>query len=207
MKTLTREEYLNEAKKELAKIFKQNANIKIHKKIKISCGFPISNNRPSSKSSYRVGECWKVESSTNNFNEIFINPTIADSIEAIGILAHELIHATDNGESGHKNYFRKTALAIGLTGKMTATTIGDDLRLKIEGIVAKLGKYPHSALDISKRKKQTTRLIKIECIVCAAKFRTARSTLDNATVNISEANCIACGRSGTLESEYTPIGH
>ena len=89
MKTLTREEYLNEAKKELAKIFK-TTNVKIHRKVKISCWFPISNNRPSSKSSYRVGECWKVESSTNSFNEIFINPTISDSIEVIGILAGAL---------------------------------------------------------------------------------------------------------------------
>ena len=45
MKTLTREEYLNEAKKELAKIFKQTANVKIHKKIKLLVKRNFSSNR------------------------------------------------------------------------------------------------------------------------------------------------------------------
>ena len=206
MKTLTREEYLNEAKKELAKIFKRTANVKIHRKVKISCGFPITSPRPTTKGQ-AVGECHSTTVSSGGYSELFISPVKSDSLEVLGILVHELIHASDDNKSGHRGYFRKTALAIGLTGKMTATTIGDELKPKLKAIIKKLGKYPHAAIDISGRKKQTTRLIKIECIVCEAKFRTARSTLDNATVNISEANCIACGRSGTLESEYTPIGH
>ena len=56
------------------------------------------------------------------------------------------------------------ALAVGLTGKMTATIATPELKEKIEKWVKKIGQYPHSSFDVSKSKKQTTRMIKVMCI-------------------------------------------
>ena len=101
MKTLTREEYLNEAKKELAKIFKRTANVKIHRKVKISCGFPITSPRPTTKGQ-AVGECHSTTVSSGGYSELFISPVKSDSLEVLGILVHELIHASDDNKSGHR---------------------------------------------------------------------------------------------------------
>ena len=56
------------------------------------------------------------------------------------------------------------ALAVGLTGKMTATSESEALIAKINDIVKVIGKYPHKKLDYTNRKKQSTRNLKIECV-------------------------------------------
>jgi hypothetical protein len=52
---------------------------------------------------------------------------------------------------------------MGLEGKMTATIAGDDLAKSLTALAERLGPYPHSAIDLSTRKKQTTRMIKAVC--------------------------------------------
>ena len=44
-----------------------------------------------------------------------------------------------------------------------------------------LGPYPHATLNLSARKKQTTRMIKVECGDCDGVFRTTQKWLDEAT--------------------------
>ena len=102
----------------------------------------------------------------------------------LDVLAHELVHAIDENTSGHKGRFATIAKAIGLTGKMTATVAGDDLKVDLTRLVAwRLGEYPHGALNSTGRlirtgpdgepipvpgggashPKQTTRMLKAEC--------------------------------------------
>ena len=194
-KRINREEYLKLAKQELAIIFKKEAGVKIPRKVKVSCGFPITSPRPTTKGQ-AVGECHSTTVSSGGYSELFISPVKSDSLEVLGILAHELIHASDDNKSKHRGYFRKTALAIGLTGKMTATTIGDELKPKVKAIIKKLGKYPHAAIDISGRKKQSTRLIKVECIKCDTTWRCSRSAIESATLDRTDMVCFACGQTG-----------
>ena len=133
--------------------------------VKASCGF--SSYGKGSRKRTVLGECWDKRASASGAFEIFISP-IDDNPESVAAtLAHELIHATVGLEAAHKAPFRKCALAIGLTGKMTATTAGDAFK---EWFAAQnFPAYPHAKLtpgEGSRGKPQATRLLKVECKAC-----------------------------------------
>ena len=75
-----------------------------------------------------IGTCWTPESAKDNLSHIFICPSIDDGARALDILLHEMVHATVGNDKKHGPIFRKCALAVGLTGKMTATIASDDLK-------------------------------------------------------------------------------
>ncbi len=113
---------------------------------------------------HSIGWCWHREVSADGVNEIQISPEKDDPVQVLGVLLHEMIHASDDGASNHRGYFRTTALALGLEGKMTATTVSDELKPKLEALAAELGKYPHAALNPTSRiGKQGTRMLKVVC--------------------------------------------
>ena len=160
-----RESWLWEMTKQLKlKVFKPNGITLDLKKIKVSVGFPVSGGAKSTGKT--IGQCFPREWRNAKVNESFINPCLDKSqvTKVGGVLVHELIHAIDDCKSGHKGAFRKMAIACGLTGKMTATGESDDLKAIIKAIEKKIGKYPHKKLDYTKRKKQGTRNLKIECV-------------------------------------------
>ena len=159
-KKTTREEWLNAMAKELkTKVFKRAGfNVGL-KNVQVSCGFPSTGWKGK-----RIGECHATQNNGNN--EIFIHPKMSDSVRVAGVLAHELIHAFDDCENGHGPAFRKVAVAIGLEGKMTATTESAELISMIEKIIKKIGKYPHKEMTTPGRKKQGTRMLKVSCSNC-----------------------------------------
>lgn len=106
-----------------------------------------------------IGACWTPHVGTQ---QIFISPIICHSTEVLGTLCHELIHAL-HPKDGHKGSFKRTAKRIGLVGPMRSTTVGPELRLKLESIIERLGPYPHESLSVN-RPKQSTRMVKISCI-------------------------------------------
>jgi hypothetical protein len=129
----------------------------------ISTGFPQGNVRKV------IGQCHHAD-----FNEgvahIFINPTQDDSVKVLGIVAHEMVHAM--GRKGHGKEFSEVARAIGLTGAggasgkgFTATVIHDDSMAAYTSIADELGPYPHTKVNLADGgvKKQTTRMLKVEC--------------------------------------------
>jgi hypothetical protein len=137
----------------------------IRDKLKVSCSF-IKGVRGSKNKT--VGVHYNPVLSKNGFHEMMIEPSIDDSIEAVGILIHELTHAIQRHMFGdtvkaHGKEFKKIATAVGLTGKMTATVVSDDLKATIQTWIDEIGKYPHSSLNLSERKKQSTRMIKLFC--------------------------------------------
>jgi hypothetical protein len=150
--------------------------------VQVTCGFPSK--AATSRKNQRIGECWDASRSDGKVFEIFISPVIADALEAAAILAHELVHATVGLKAAHKGPFKRCALAIGLTGKMTATTAGDVFKLWFADRAGDLGAYPHSKLNAtSAPKKQTTRMVKCECFECRAEgkpyiVRLSASTLE-----------------------------
>lgn len=157
----TREEYLNKAAFKLADQVFKPANLELPD-FKVSCSWPGGGSAKK-----RIGECWARKASSASINEIFISPLIDDSVKALDILCHELVHAIDDCQNGHKGPFVAMCKAIGLTnGKPTQAGAGDVLLDQLQGIVDCLGKYPHYALDLSTRTKQSTRLIKVECNEC-----------------------------------------
>lgn len=157
----TREEWLVAAVAALAPLFAE-AGEELPA-VRVSVGWPGGNGRKNSV----IGQCWATSQSADKVAQLFISPVLDDAARVLDVLAHELVHAVDDCQSGHKGRFAKIAKAIGLEGKMTATVAGAELKAKLEAIVAELGPYPHAALAAGQGadgpKKQGTRMLKVEC--------------------------------------------
>ena len=85
--------------------------------------------------------------------------------DVLATLLHELIHAWDRCESGHKGAFVELAKKVGLERPWTATHAGEELQLKLERIAEGLGAYPHVPLEptMVQKKVQSTRMRKFTC--------------------------------------------
>lgn len=163
--------------------------------LRLSCGWA---KRASKKS---IGWCWQREVSADGVNEIQVSPEIAEPVQVLGTLLHEMIHASDDGESKHSGYFGVVARAVGLDGKLTATYPGDELHARLELVAAELGPYPHAALSPKAVVgKQGTRMLKL---VCPDDGYTARTT--QKWIDIGLPTC-PCGAGMELEQsrEATP---
>ena len=180
--TITREQWLNLALDQLRPLFKSKAGAEIPQDARVSIGFPKGGSARKS-----IGECWPRARSTDKVNEIFISPVVSEPARMLDILAHEAVHAVDDCASGHGQAFKRVAVAIGLTGKMTATVAGEELKAELAAIVAALPPLTHGALDLSGRKKQPTRLLKLECDGCGMIVRTTSKWLD--TVGAPDCAC------------------
>jgi hypothetical protein len=145
--------------------------------VKVSCSWPGGGSARK-----RIGECWARRMSKAGINEIFISPKLADSTRVVAVLMHELAHAIDDCKSGHKAGFVKIAKQIGCIGKPTQMEPPVEVASAIAAVViAKHGEFPHSTLDLSSRKKQSTRMLKLECNACGAVWRMAAKHAINVT--------------------------
>lgn len=134
---MNREEYLQKAVAEVAYLFE------LHgfelPEVNVSCSWAGGRGNKNKT----IGQCWARNRSAAGINEIYISPAIEDSVEALEILVHELVHAVDDCEHGHKGPFVAMMKALGLEGKPTATHAGERLRDELTDIVKYLGDYPH----------------------------------------------------------------
>ena len=193
---ITREEWLVYGVELLQdRVFKQ-ADLEIPKDVKVACGFPSSNAKAGKNQA--IGVCHPRSHSEDKVNEIFINPCESDSLRVLDVLAHELIHAIDDCKNGHKKPFKDMAVAIGLTGKMTATVASPELEEILQKMVVEIGKYPHAKIDTSQKKKQTTRQKKVECSSCEGIFYTSRKHLQALS---DYSPCPFCSEEGSLVFE------
>ena len=176
-KHTTREAWLNAAVTELKQyVF---GNYTVCDEIRSSCGFPSS--RALSAKHKRIGECWDKEASTDNHFEVLISPLVDDPKKVLAVLTHELVHVLAGHKAGHKGPFRKIAKDVNLEGKMTATVASDRLNGVFETtILPLLGAYPHSAISPNSRpkKKDGTRMIKLECHDCGYIVRTTQKWIE-----------------------------
>lgn len=158
----TREAWLVAAVEGLRPLFSaQSADIPA---VKVSVGWPGGRGKKSNV----VGQCWHPEAAADKAAHIFVSPAVSSPAEVLAILVHELVHAVDVNQSGHKGAFAKLAKSLGLVGKMTTSTAGEDLALELDKLATELGAYPHGALSAGGQgadgpKKQGTRMLKVEC--------------------------------------------
>jgi hypothetical protein len=171
---MTREEWLLKATDELKPAFLETG-AEIPEKTRVTCGWPSHGGRAKKQV---TGECWPAKKSGDGHFEIFISPTLADPIDVLGTLVHELVHAAVGLDEGHKAAFRAAATALGLTGKMTATEVGEELKGRLHDLSAKLGAYPHAELDPSQKTTQSTRMLKIQCPACGWMARTSKKWME-----------------------------
>lgn len=157
-----REAWLNQATNELKNRVFAPHGFEVPS-VRVSVGIPSLRARKSSQ--VRIGECWHPDATGDKVSQIFISPELTDSVRVIDVLAHELIHAVHPGK-GHRKEFSQTMRKIGLEGIPTATVAGPELKHTIGTIISTLGEYPHAKLDLSLRKKQDTRMLKVSCDLC-----------------------------------------
>jgi len=167
-----REGWLHAVADQLRPLFASHGAI-VPVEVRFTCGFPST--RAFSAKRQRVGECWSGETSADGHIEIMISPVLDDPMRVAGVLAHELVHAT--GRHGHGRLFAKLAKAIGLEGRMTATTEGEAFKRTVAPILEEVGPYPHAELSKAVRPKQGTRLLKLQCPICPYTVRIARKWL------------------------------
>jgi hypothetical protein len=151
-------------------LFKKHADIP---NVRVSVGFPGGKSPKKA-----IGQYWHPVSCTDAIPQIFISPVLATPLEALDTLVHELVHACTPGE-GHGKVFRKLALAVGLEGKMRSASAGTELKERLNTLAFELGEYPHASINLSDRKKQTTRNLKSECPACGYTCRVTRKWLES----------------------------
>lgn len=143
-------------------------------KVRVSTGWPSS--RGTSTKKRVLGECWKPATAQDGLSQIFISPVLDDTTQVLAVLVHELIHAWDKGESGHRGPFVAAAKDMGLVAPWTATTPGEALTARLEAIAEDIGPYPHSAITPAvQRKTQKTYMRKLEAKGCCGYI--ARATI------------------------------
>jgi len=189
MAAVNREQWLTRAIPHLAKIVNSadvadEFKVTVPEAIQVSCSWPGR-----SKIERTIGQCWQSKAG-KGVTQVFISPLLNDPHDILAVLIHELVHAADDNESKHAGRFVKVIRAIGLEGKPTATHAGEALSQRLAAIADKLGDYPHTGMDLSANpiKKQTTRMLKVQCESCGCIARMTAKWLDEA----GEPTC-GCG--------------
>ena len=190
-------QWLQDSLPELQKSIFGPAKLTIPKKLRLNVGMMPGKTGQNNRT---LGVCYKAHVN-NGVNLITLNIATTDrenSERILDILCHEIIHAIDNNENGHGPVFKKMALAIGLEGKMTATTATKKLTKKLAKVVKKIGEFPEQAINLHGLRQDTNRNIKLQCqgtedIGCAHGFNTNKSRIKEIQLN----HCLACG-----EGEY-----
>tara|TARA_R110002167_G_scaffold101414_2_gene264095 strand:- start:173 stop:769 length:597 start_codon:yes stop_codon:yes gene_type:complete len=171
MENINRETWLNLMIDKAVPLF-DNAGFKIsdiRTKLKPSCSMMVGQ-RKSSKFG-AIGQHLPTDWNAKKNHELLISPVLEDSVQVVGVLIHEMVHAIQRklygkGVKAHGKEFKAIAIAVGLQGKMTATTESPELKIKIENWIKELGKYPHNKINFDTRKKQSTRMNKLICMNC-----------------------------------------
>ena len=173
---VNRESWLINAINLMRPIIKNKGYI-VPSNIKVACSFCSVGNIVGAKNQ-RLGECWSDKTNEENKFHILISPSLEDKKRVLGVLVHELVHSIVGLKNGHNHIFKKCATTLGLEGKMTATTEGEEFETIFSEVFKQLPDYPHKALLNMNRKKQTTRLIKVVCEEHNYIARVSRKTLE-----------------------------
>lgn len=133
--------------------------------LRISVGFPGGGSPKT-----RIAECWSTGSSEDGVNQIFISPIRGEqqSQDILGSLAHEMIHAIDDCNSGHRGNFARIARAAGFLPKLTSSIYRTaELDARLDEILEIVGPFPHAAIVSGRAadapKTQKSRQLKLEC--------------------------------------------
>lgn len=162
----------------------EDAGYRMPERLKVACGFA-----PGARGGKALGVCISPKASAEGMTEMFISPTISDAQTVLGVLVHEMVHAAVGVEAGHGAAFKAACSKIGLTGKATSAMPDAGLNAWLMAeVLPMLGAYPHAAVDINARKKQSTRMIKLICPETGYTVRTTKKWLEQG-LPISPAGC------------------
>jgi hypothetical protein len=174
----TREQYLYEVTELVFRPWFAEVGHKLPQRLRIGVGWSSKGRR-----SNVVAECWSAAASADGTVEVIIGTNYSDTVRVLDALLHELCHAVLGTEHGHDRVFAELVHSLGLIGPATATVAGPELTDLFGIVIRRLGEYPHAELGRayaaprrpgakglppgqipSSGPKQTTRLIKAECV-------------------------------------------
>ncbi len=148
--------------------------------VKLSCGFPAKQGKRNPVHASLVPPT----NSDEFYAEIFVTPELSAKREVAGAVLPLLV-AVVTGDYRKHDAYRNAIRALGLNGSELPTWARE--------IVDNLPAYPHASLTLPEVKKQTTRLLKVECVPCNYIARVSRATLDRLGTPV----CPACRQSFT----------
>jgi hypothetical protein len=137
-----------------------------------------------------LGQAFDPSISADGTFEVFINPILDRPLDVLAVLAHELAHVWAGIQCGHRGEFARVARGIDTAGAWLSNELGDIAQI--------LGAYPHAKIDPNSRKKQGTRLLKLQCSGCGW---TARVSALQAHRLHSASACPVCSSIDTLKLE------
>ncbi|HJT56802.1 MAG TPA: hypothetical protein VJ761_09925 [Ktedonobacteraceae bacterium] len=129
--------------------------------VRVSCGWPLRGGVARRRTV--IGQCFPPTASKDGKPHIFISPLLSESIDVLGVLLHELLHACVGCQCGHGKPFSQAARRVGFVGPPTATTVGETLRPVLAGYVERVGPYPHAGLSVKPKDKVGSRLRLYQC--------------------------------------------
>lgn len=171
-KYATREEWLHAAATVIRGWFPED--FPVPEKIRLSVGFAKGAKTNS------IGWCYRKAAAEDEIHQIFVSPSLTDPVEILAVLVHEMVHSATDGH-GHDKVFGQVARALGLEGKLTATTAGEDLTKDLQELSNDLGVFPHGKLNHVKtfKGKHATYNTKLRCRSCPFKITSvARKQLE-----------------------------
>ena len=170
-----REDWLTRMLDQFIREHFQRAGYTAPHNVRVTCGFPSRSALSTKKQA--IGECWDSLSSDDGHFQISVSPVLSDTVQVVGVLIHEVVHATVRLKCGHKGPFTKCSTAVGLVKPWTATGETEELKASIREWVDVLGPYPHGALTPKKKTREVGRMLLLQC-GCGLKIRTTQKWID-----------------------------
>ena len=159
---MNREHWLTEVAQKIKPLF---GRVPIEP-FRVTCGWPSEGGL--SNRARRLGECWGPDSSSDGTHEIFISPTLEDSLEVAGTLCHEITHVAAGIEAGHAGQFIRLCKYIGLTkGRPKSVMPGQRLNENLVKLVDGIGSYPHKAMKLVQKENDKPPGEKTKTVYCA----------------------------------------
>lgn len=152
-------------------------------RVRVSCGWPSSGGMGHHKRV--IGQCFPPTMCRDGVSQIFVSPVLADGVDVLGTLLHELVHASIGCQHGHRAPFSQAARKVGLEGPPTTTIVSKDLRPLLESYIQQAGTYPHAAIVPRTKEKKGSRLRLYEC--CCTPPVKVRVASDD-----YQARCLRC---------------
>jgi len=159
-----REDWLTKAAEAMANWF-----VEIDREVppmRVSVGWPGGR----AKKNVTVGQCWPTTAAEDGVAQIFLSPVrgAADTVNVLGTLLHEMIHAVDDCASGHAKDFIVMARSLGFEAKWTSSdNRTEDLTERLTALAEILGEFPSAAIVSGRAadspKTQSTRMLKVVC--------------------------------------------
>lgn len=126
---------------------------------RISCSWPVGGWNKI------LGQCFGAKHSVAGYHELFISPTVDDSLAVAGTICHEMAHIVAGVHHNHGSRFVEVCDHAGITkGKAPYRVPGTSLNARLAKWIIEVGKYPHDRIVPATRARVVVpSMVKLQC--------------------------------------------